>query len=87
MIWVVSLLVLPLTAGTLEPFFIAGDISLFWFVIMAPPAYSSISYIITAIYTCIAASAGVVLVWRIAQNHGKRKIEEAATSGLQMKDR
>jgi len=78
-IWLGSLLTIPLFEDKFAPFFISGDISLFWYVILAPPSYSSISYIITAAYTSFAAVVGSFIIYGISRNE-KREEELGAAS-------
>ena len=54
LLWVSSLLVMPVFLTQLEPYFTVGDLSLFWYIIVAPPAYTATNYIVTATFTCFA---------------------------------
>lgn len=57
---------MPVFSAPLQPLFLAGDLSLFWYVILAPPSYQSASYIITASFTCLAAVVGTFIVYGIS---------------------
>lgn len=63
--WVLSIFSLPLFSKLLTPFFTSGDLSLFEYVILAPPTYSTLSYIITATYAFVAASVGTLIIYRL----------------------
>lgn len=78
-LWVTSLLVMPVFAGPLQPVFLAGDISLFWYVIVAPPSYKSASYIITATFTCLAAIVGTYVILGISKSQRTEDLPEPQT--------
>lgn len=66
-VWVTSLLILPLLRDSIEPLFIAGDISLFWYVMIAPPSYDAASFIVTVSFSAAIASLGVFLILRLGR--------------------
>lgn len=67
MVWLMSLIFLPLLRAPTEPMFIVGDISLFWYVVIAPPSYDSLSFIVTLILSVAIVGIGLFLLFRISK--------------------
>lgn len=67
-VWVASLLCFPLLKDSIEPLFIVGDISLFWYVMISPPSYDAASFIVTVSFSAATASLGVLLILRLGRN-------------------
>lgn len=63
--WVGSLFVLPAFAARMEPFFLVGDIPLFWYVMIAPPSYSADNYKLAAAYAVITTLIGLFILFRL----------------------
>lgn len=74
LVWALSLLCLPLFVKPLEPFFVVGDISLFWYVVLAPPAYHAVHYRISAAYTIIAVGIAFFILYGLSKDvKGRQK--------------
>lgn len=68
LVWTLSFLCIPLFLKPLEPFFVVGDISLFWYVLLAPPDYNTVHYRISAAYTIITAIIGLIILYGLRRN-------------------
>lgn len=67
LLWVASLLCLPLLKGPMQPLFILGDVSLFWYVMIAPPSYGAPSFIVTALFSVCIAVIGAFMIFRLGR--------------------
>lgn len=76
-LWVCSLLVLPLFSWGLNPIFTSGDLTLFWYIMIAPSTYTSVSFIITATFTSFAAMVGSFMIIRIARSQRPKQAVDA----------
>lgn len=67
-VWVISIALLPLIRGPIEKMFLTGDLSLFWFMILAPPSYDSDAFIVIAGQATGMVGIGIWLAIRIMRN-------------------
>ena len=67
-LWVTSWLCLPLLKNKMEPLYLVGDVSLFWYVMIAPPTYSSSSFAVIAVFSILIASLGAFLIFRLGRD-------------------
>lgn len=61
-VWIVSIGCLPLFSGKLDLMFTVGDLSLFWYVLLAPSRYTDRVFIITAVYALGSACIWLILI-------------------------
>lgn len=66
-VWISSLFSLPLFRSQVDRVFLEGDLSLFWYVILAPPKFSQRSFIGTAAFSVFIAITGVFLICRVGR--------------------
>lgn len=90
-VWVCSLLLMPSFRKPPNLMFFVGDMSLFWYVLVAPPSYGSIAFIVTAVFSTFTALLGIILIYRlswaslldrrIVNNQSNNELEEHEGAG------
>lgn len=64
-IWVGSLLCLPLFRNDVHDLYVVGDISLYTYIIIAPPYYDEHGFAIQVAYALIASGIGIFILYRL----------------------
>lgn len=67
-IWLISISLLPLVRRPIETMFFTGDLSLLWFMLLAPPSYGSGSFIVVAVQAVLLAGIAAWLTFRIMKD-------------------
>lgn len=78
--WVMSVAIMPVYRRRLESLFLVGDLSLFFFVLIAPPSYSSMTYIISIVYAAFTALAGIAIIISVSRLPRRTNSEFVLTS-------
>ena len=78
-----SLAVLTVFILKLEPLLIVGNLSLFWYVVVAPSTYDSVTYIVSIVYALLAAGAGIVIIIRVLRSEANNvfKVPDGSQAG------